>query len=123
MPHTVESLAELNYKRFERRISWIQVVNREVDCWIWFSTLMGRARMPIFQCQDLTGRQFNVYARRFAWDHEFPWWKLKKGQILYHCCPNNEERCVSPYHHKREQDLANPELKPPSSGLRIKVIP
>lgn len=118
MPHTVESLADLNYKRFERRIAWYLVVNRTKDCWVWTSTLMGRGKMPVFPTQDFLGRQHTTYARRFAYDHEFPHKKLQKGERLLHRCPDGLEACVSPYHHIKESEVVEQNV-----GLKIRVVP
>ena len=99
-----EDLKALNERRFWSRVDTPRIFDRTKDCWWWLGPMLKNSNMPIFTVFDLTGKASTAYARRFAWNLEFPWLVLNHRQQLLHQCPNSEgNRCISPYHHFRKE--------------------
>ena len=92
---------EINKGRFERRVDWQRVVDREKDCWIWTSTCfknMSGKRRPWLWSRDPDGRERKVSGRRLAFELEFNrLLETEEWLGLYSC---GEDLCVNPYHAK-----------------------
>lgn len=92
---------EINKGRFERRVDWPRVVDREKDCWIWTSTCftsISGTRRPWFWTRDFDGKEHKVAARRFAFELEFN--RLLESEEWIGLFSCGEDLCVNPYHAK-----------------------
>jgi hypothetical protein len=91
----------LNKGRFDRRIDWARVVDREKDCWIWTSTVfttMSGKRRPWLWTRDFDHKERKVAARRLAFELEFNRvLETEEWLGLYSC---GEDLCVNPHHAK-----------------------
>lgn len=93
--------AELNRGRFDRRIDWARVQDRERDCWIWTSTCsrsMTGKRRPWVWCREDDGTERKVSARRLGFELEFS--RVLDSEEWLGLLTCGEDLCVNPYHAK-----------------------